>query len=288
MTTALQGLLGTLDLEVLERNLFRGTSPAGSDRVFGGQVIAQALTAAMRTVEGRRAHSLHAYFLLMGDPSIPILYEVDRIRDGKSFTTRRVVAIQHGAAIFSMSVSFQVEEAGRWEHQVPMPAVPQPDDLMSQAEILARFGEQIPPRVRVWMERERAVEIRPTDLRRFVAGPGAAPEQALWLRATEPLPDDLALHQCVLAFASDMTLIDTTLVAHGESVFSGHVMAASLDHALWFHQPFRADRWMLYAQDSPFAGSGRGLARGLIFAEDGTLIASVAQEGLIRPRRKEG
>jgi acyl-CoA thioesterase-2 len=285
MTAALESLLGTLDLEVLERNLFRGTSPAGSDRVFGGQVIAQALVAAMRTVEGRRPHSLHAYFLLMGDPAIPILYEVDRIRDGKSFATRRVVAIQHGAAIFSMSVSFQIEEPSGWEHQAPMPDVPKPDALMSQAEILARFGEQFPPRVKVWMERDRAIELRPTDLTRFLPQAGRAAEQSYWLRAAGALPDDLALHQCLLAFASDMTLIDTALVAHGESVFSGHVMAASLDHALYFHRPFRIDQWLLYAQDSPFAGGGRGLARGLLFAEDGTLVASVAQEGLIRPRR---
>jgi acyl-CoA thioesterase-2 len=284
----MESLLGTLDLEALERNLFRGTSPPGTDRVFGGQVIAQALVAAMRTVEGRRPHSLHAYFLLMGDPAVPILYEVDRIRDGRSFTTRRVVAIQHGAAIFSMSVSFQVEESGGWDHQVSIPDVPKPDKLMSQAEIISRFGDQIPGRARRWMERERAIEIRPTDLTRFMPLADRGTEQALWMRAAEPLPDDPALHQCILAFASDLTLIDTTLIAHGESVFSGAVMAASLDHALWFHRPFRADQWMLYAQDSPSAGAGRGLARGLIFAEDGTLIASVAQEGLIRPRRKEG
>lgn len=284
MSSAIADLLATLDLEPLERNLFRGTGPDIGARVFGGQVVAQALVAAMRTVEDRPVHSLHCYFLLPGNPSHPIVYEVDRIRDGHSFTTRRVVAIQNGQAIFSMSASFHVAESG-WEHQMAMPNVPPPEELMGEAEIVRHFGDRLPESVRAYLTRERPIELRPVDPTRFLDPDTGRTTQSLWIRATGPLPADEAVHRCVLAYASDMTLLDVTLVPHGKSVFLPEVMAASLDHALWFHRPLRADEWLLYAQDSPFGGAGRGLARGLIFSRDGTLVASVAQEGLIRPRR---
>jgi acyl-CoA thioesterase-2 len=283
--SAVKDLLDVLDLEQLEVNLFRGRSPqVGWQRVFGGQVIGQALVAACRTVEGRRPHSLHAYFMLGGDPKVPIIYEVDRIRDGKSFTTRRVVAIQHGQAIFSLSCSFQLDEPGL-AHQAPMPAVPMPEDLPTEADIKVRILPMMPEPVRRYYERERPIELRPVEYGRYL---GIKPEEArfhVWIRATGRLPDDPAVHQCVLAYASDMTLLDTALIPHGRTVFEKTIMAASLDHALWFHRPFRADDWLLYAQDSPNLSGARGLSRGLIFARDGTLVASVAQEGLLRERR---
>jgi acyl-CoA thioesterase-2 len=286
MSSAIANLLNILDLEPLERNLFRGRSPQiGWQRVFGGQVIGQALVAATRTVDGRPPHSLHGYFMLPGDPSVPIIYEVDRIRDGRSFTTRRVVAIQHGQAIFSMSASFHVEEEGL-EHQVTMPDVPSADSLPGEAEIASMFLDKVPEPVRAYFQRERPIEIRPVDLTRYTSGKPRSPNQHVWIRATGPLPDDPAIHQCVLAYASDMTLLDTSLVAHGRSIFDGSIQAASLDHSLWFHRPFRADDWLLYAQDSPYTGGARGLTRGLIFARDGRLVASVAQEGLIREKRR--
>ena len=273
-----------LDLEQLERNLFRGRSPqVGWQRVFGGQVIGQALVAAVRTVEGRHPHSLHAYFLLPGDPKVPIIYEVDRIRDGRSFTTRRIVAIQHGQAIFSMSVSFHAEETG-YEHQAKMPDVPPPEDLPSEAEIRASVLPMMPDPVRAYYERERPIELKPVEFNRYISRDPQEPRFNVWIRATGRLPDDPAIHQCVLAYASDMTLLDSSLIAHGRSVFERSMQAASLDHALWLHRPFRADDWLLYAQDSPSASGARGFSRGLIFTRDGTLIASVAQEGLIRPR----
>ncbi len=284
--TAIADLLTILDLEPLEHNLFRGRSPqVGWQRVFGGLVISQALVAATRTVEGRTAHSLHGYFLLPGDPAVPIIYEVDRIRDGRSFTTRRVVAIQHGAAIFSMSASFHADEPGL-EHEMPMPDVPPPESLPSEREIAANFVERLPPNIRRYFERERPIEVRPTDLARYVGQgrKGEAPRQNVWIRATGPLPDDPAIHACVLAYASDMTLLDTALVAHGKLIFDRDIQGASLDHAMWLHRPFRADQWLLYAQDSPSTGGARGLTRGLIFEQSGRLVASVAQEGLIRPR----
>jgi acyl-CoA thioesterase-2 len=284
MPTAVQDLLGILDLEPLEVNLFRGRSPqVGWQRVFGGQVIGQALVAATRTVEGRPPHSMHAYFLLAGDPKVPIIYEVDRIRDGKSFATRRVVAIQHGHAIFTMAVSFHDDEPGL-DHQMPMPDVPKPDALPSDAEIKERILPQLPEPVRRYYERERPIELRPVEFGRYV---GNKPENGrfnVWIRATGRLPDDPAIHRCVLAYASDLTLLDTALVPQKRSVFDRSIMAASLDHALWFHRPFRADQWLLYAQDSPNLHGARGFARGLIFAADGTLVASVAQEGLLRER----
>jgi acyl-CoA thioesterase II len=284
MPSAIETLLSILDLEPLEHNLFRGLSPqVGWQRVFGGQVIGQALVAAARTVEGRIAHSLHGYFMLPGDPSVPIIYEVDRIRDGRSFTTRRVVAIQHGKAIFSMSVSFQVEEPGL-DHQMPMPDVPQPEDLPSEAELKSLFFESAPEPVRRYWQRERPIELRPVDLRHYTSREPLDPIQRVWVRATGRLPDDPEIHRCVLAYASDMTLLDTALFAHGRGIFDRDLQAASLDHALWFHRPFRADEWLLYTEDSPSASGARGFTRGALFSRDGRLVASVAQEGLIRLR----
>ena len=284
MTSAVQDLLAILDLEVLEQNLFRGRSPqVGWQRVFGGQVIGQALVAASRTVEGRSPHSLHGYFLLPGDPKIPIIYDVERIRDGRSFTTRRVKAIQHGQPIFTLSASFHIDEPGL-SHQMAMPDVPKPDQLPSESDIRERVMPLMPDPVRAYFERERPIELRPVEFKRYMTRDGLDPYFNVWIRATGTLPEDPAIHQAVLAYASDMTLLDSTLVAHGRTVFEREIQAASLDHALWFHRPFRADEWLLYAQDSPFAGGARGFARGSIFTSDGVLVASVAQEGLIRHR----
>ena len=288
MPSALQDVLAILDLEPLEVNLFRGRSPQSRwQRVFGGQVIGQALVAACRTVEEvaqRPPHSLHAYFLLGGDPKVPIVYEVDRIRDGKSFTTRRVMAIQHGRAIFSMEVSFHGAEEGL-SHQFPMPDVPKPDALPSDTEVRDRVLSLMPDPVRRYYDRERPIELRPVEYGRYLGEKLEGGRFHMWIRATERLPDEPAIHQCVLAYASDMTLLDAALIPHGRTVFHQDIMAASLDHALWFHRPFRADEWLLYAQDSPNLSGARGFSRGLIFALDGTLVASVAQEGLLRQRR---
>jgi acyl-CoA thioesterase-2 len=282
---AVQELLDLLDLEQLEVNLFRGRSPAVTwQRVFGGQVVGQALVAACRTVEGRPPHSLHAYFLLPGDPKVPIIYEVDRIRDGKSFTTRRVIAIQHGHPIFSMSVSFHADEPG-FDHQAKMPNVPKPDQLPGEAEIKQSTLPMMPDPVRRYFERERPIELRPVEFERYLGKKYEDGRFHVWIRTTGKLPDDPAIHQCVLAYASDMTLLDSALIPHGRTVFEKEIMAASLDHALWLHRPFRADEWLLYAQDSPNMHGARGFSRGLIFASDGTLVASVAQEGLVRERR---
>jgi acyl-CoA thioesterase-2 len=285
---AVRELLEILDLEPLEVNLFRGRSPQSRwQRVFGGQVIGQALVAACRTVEDvakRPPHSLHAYFLLAGDPKVPIVYDVDRIRDGRSFTTRRVVAIQHGHAIFSMSVSFHVDEPGL-SHQAPMPQVPGPDALPDDAELRKAVLARMPEPVRRYYERERPIELRPVELDRYLGKPMPEGRFHVWIRAIERLPDQPAIHQCVLAYASDMMLLDAATIPHGRTLFEPTSMAASLDHAMWFHRPFRADQWLLYAQDSPSAEGARGFARGLIFAADGRLVASVAQEGLIREKR---
>jgi len=284
MPNAIETLLSILDLEPLEYNLFRGLSPqVGWQRVFGGQVIGQALVAAARTVEGRSAHSLHAYFMRPGDPSIPIIYEVDRIRDGRSFATRRVVATQHGKAIYSMSASFQLSEEGL-DHQLAMPVVPPPEELPSEAELKALIVETAPEPIKRYWQRERPLELRPVDFRHYISREPLEPVQQVWIRATGKLPDDPDIHRSVLAYASDMTLLDTALYPHGRSVFDRDVLAASLDHALWFHRPFRVDDWLLYNEDSPSASGGRGFSRGSLFSRDGKLIASVAQEGLIRPR----
>jgi acyl-CoA thioesterase-2 len=287
MSTAVQTMLDVLNLEQLEVNLFRGRSPQDRwQRVFGGQVIGQALVAASRTVEGRPPHSMHAYFLVGGDPKVPIIYEVDRIRDGKSFTTRRVVAIQHGQAIFTLMVSFHNDEAGL-THQAPMPQVPPPEDLPSEAQIKATILPTMPEAVRRYYESERPIELRPVQYDRYLGKKYEDGKFNVWIRATGKLPDDPAIHQCVLAYASDMSLLDTALVPHGRSLFEKQFMGASLDHALYLHRPFRADDWLLYAQETPTMTGSRGFARGLIYTRDGSLVASVAQEGLVRIRRKE-
>jgi acyl-CoA thioesterase-2 len=288
MSTAVQIMLDVLNLEQLEVNLFRGRSPQDRwQRVFGGQVIGQALVAASRTVEGRSPHSLHAYFLIGGDPKVPIIYEVDRIRDGKSFTTRRVVAIQHGQAIFTLMVSFHNDEPGL-EHQAPMPDVPPPEELPSEAQIRATVLPSMPEAVQRYYKSERPIELRPVEYGRYLGQKSENGKFNVWIRATGKLPDDPAIHQCVLAYASDMSLLDAALAPHGRSLFEQEFMGASLDHALWLHRPFRADDWLLYAQESPSMTGSRGFSRGLIFRRDGVLVASVAQEGLVRIRRKEG
>jgi acyl-CoA thioesterase-2 len=285
MWSAVSDLLEILDLEPLEVNLFRGRSPqSGWQRVFGGQVIGQALVAAVRTVNGRQPHSLHAYFLLPGDPKVPIIYDVDRIRDGKSFATRRVTARQHGHPIFSMLVSFHADEPGL-DHQVQMPDVPPPESLPNESEARKHILSTMPEPVRKYYERERPIELRPVEYDRYLGKKYPDGRFNVWIRTTGKLPDDPAIHQCVLAYASDFTLLDTALVPLGRSLFEKEFMAASLDHAMWLHRPFRADEWLLYAQDTPNLHGSRGFSRGLIFARDGTLVASVAQEGLVRLRR---
>jgi acyl-CoA thioesterase-2 len=256
--------------------------------VFGGQVIGQALVAACRTVDvvNRPPHSMHAYFLLPGDPKVPIIYDVERVRDGRSFVTRRVRAIQHGQPIFIMSVSFHRQEPGLM-HQAKMPEVPTPEELPTEAEIKERVLPLMPDPVRRYYERERPIELRPVEYARYLGKTYEDGHFNVWIRATGRLPDEPAIHQCVLAYASDMTLLDSALIPHGRTVFEKTIMAASLDHALWMHRPFRADEWLLYAQDSPNMGGARGFSRGLIFTRDGTLVASVAQEGLVRERRPD-
>jgi acyl-CoA thioesterase-2 len=287
MSDAVKELISILDLEQLDLNLFRGVSPKVTwQRVFGGQVIAQALAAAARTVEGRLPHSMHAYFLLPGDPKVPIIYDVARIRDGGSFSTRNVTARQHGHPIFSMLVSFHVHEEGL-DHQAAMPDVPPPDALQNDPHARADFLAKMPEAVRKYYERERPIEFRPVELDRYLGQKYETGRFNVWIRTTGPLPDDPALHQCVLAYASDMMLLDTALIPHGRSLFEKDFMGASLDHALWLHRPFRADDWLLYSQDSPNLHGSRGFARGLVYTREGKLVASVAQEGLVRLRRKE-
>lgn len=284
---ALAGLLDILNLEPLELNLFRGFTPqAGWRRVYGGQVLGQALVAAGRTVaEARSIHSLHGDFLLAGDPSHPIVYEVERTRDGGSFTTRRVKAIQHGQAIFTMSVSFHKEEEG-YEHALAMPEVPPPEALPSVKELMGQLIDTLPENMRSYWQRENPIELRPVDVSRYLSREPQRPvQQYIWLKANGPLPDDARLHQCVLAYASDFTLLDTALIGHGKLLFDTDIQLASLDHALWFHRPFRVDDWLLYAQDSPNAAGARGFCRGSFFTRDGRLVASTAQEGLIRKRQ---
>ncbi len=287
MTELLQDLLDHLELERLEDNLFRGDSrDLGGKSVFGGQVLGQALLAAQQTVEGRQAHSLHAYFLRPGNPRAAIIYDVDRIRDGRSFATRRVVAIQHGRAIFNMSVSFQVAEEGL-AHQSAIPAVPPPEELLSTVEWRRRMIERIPEPLREHLTRDRPIELRPVQPIDVLNPDRREPCQQVWLKAAGTLPDEPAIHQALLAYASDFTLLGTAFLPHGVSYFQPRVQAASLDHAMWFHRPFRMDEWLLYVMESPSACSGRGLGRGSIFARDGRLIASVAQEGVIRVRGGE-
>ena len=282
-TETINELIGILNLEEIEKNHYRASSPdEGWQRVYGGQVIGQALVAASRTVpEDRRAHSLHGYFLRPGDTTIPILYTVDRIRDGKSFTTRRVVAIQHGRAIFNMSISFQVAEDG-FDHQMPMPEAPGPDGLKDERALREEWLAALPDPDQDAFFSERPMEIRPVDPVNVFAPEARPPQQMCWMKARNPLPDDPRLHQCVLAYLSDWSLLDTATLPHAVSFAQSNLQVASLDHAMWFHRPFRADEWLLYVQDSPSASGARGFNRGLIFDRRGRLVASAAQEGLIR------
>nr|WP_314094697.1 acyl-CoA thioesterase II [uncultured Shinella sp.] len=282
---AMDLLIETLDLEQLEARLFRGKSPqVGWQRVFGGQVIGQALVAATRTVEEARfVHSLHAYFVRPGDPSVPIIYDVENIRDGGSFSTRRVTAIQHGKPIYFMTASFQDDEEG-FEHQAPMPDVPMPENLLGEAELKERFLTQAPSHIRAYWERPRPIELRPVALDHYFSAEKLEPSQNIWVRTTGPVPAERHLQAAVLAYLSDMTLLDTSLFAHGTSVLDRRLQVASLDHAMWFHRPPVLDDWLLYSQDSPSAFGGRGMTRGAIFSRSGTLLASVAQEGLIRKK----
>jgi len=280
VTAALDQLVAILDLEPIEVNIFRGRSPDEQrQRVFGGQVAGQALVAAGRTVTTDRfVHSLHAYFLRPGDPQVPILYEVDRIRDGRSFATRRVVAIQHGRPIFNLSASFHVAEPLGLHHQSPMPPAADPGSLPTFKEHMAPWADKLGD----WYHRPRPIDMRFTEPPTRALQPDRRPAQQVWFRADGRLPDDPLLHACVVAYASDSTLIDTALLPHQVSFDDPHLQSASLDHAMWFHRPFRADDWLLYDQDSPSAGYSRGLARGEIFTVAGDLVVSVVQEGLIR------
>jgi acyl-CoA thioesterase-2 len=283
MSNALDGVVELLDLEQIELDIFRGRSPANErrQRVFGGQVAGQALVAAGRTVPADRpVHSLHAYFIRPGDPSAPLIYLVERVRDGRSFTTRRVSVVQHGKTIFTLSASFHHAEPGP-EHAIGMPQVPSPDELEPTAERYRRaFGDRAAE-----FFRDSPIEIRhvgPLTVEAQADPSLRSARSQVWLRADGELPDDPLLHVCLMTYASDMTLLDSVLLASGLSWADGATTGASLDHAMWFHRPFRADRWLLYSQESPAASGARGLARGEVFTSDGTLVVSVVQEGLIR------
>jgi acyl-CoA thioesterase-2 len=278
----LDDLIKVMTLERLEMNLFRGESrDIGSPQVFGGQVLGQALVAASATVERGVVHSLHAYFLRRGDFNSPIVYEVDRARDGHSFTTRRIVAIQHGAQIFNMSASFQVQEHGI-DHQLPMPQVPPPEDLHEQAWHYRDVMDQLPAALRRMLELHRPFEFRPVQAPSFLSPKAVPPVRDVWFRAVAPLPDDEALHRCLLAYVSDYDLLGTALMPHGQLQDLRQLVIASIDHAMWFHRNVRVDDWLLYSTDSPSASGARGFARGSIFARDGRLVANTCQEGLLR------
>jgi acyl-CoA thioesterase-2 len=285
MDQRLADLLALLDLEPLEVNLFRGASrDIGAPQVFGGQVLGQALSAAAATVEGRVVHSLHAYFLRRGDCNAPIVYEVDRSLDGHSFANRRVVAIQHGQQIFNMTASFQIAEAG-FEHQVDMPAVPAPESLADSVGPPAQVLACLPERIRRFFEQPRPFEFRTVQPIDYLQPRREAPLRQIWFRAVGALPDDEMLHRRLLAYVSDFFLLDTATLPHGTSLLRPSVVMASIDHAMWFHRSLRVDDWLLYAIESPSASGARGFARASVFARDGRLVASAAQEGLIRPQR---
>ncbi|NIJ20104.1 acyl-CoA thioesterase-2 [Sphingomonas naasensis] len=274
-----------LDVEEIDTDLYRGPRlPGGVGRVFGGQVIAQALQAAQRSVEGdKTAHSLHAYFMRPGDENHPIIFRVVRDFEGRSFANRRVIAMQKGQPILNMTASFQTPSEGL-HHQDAMPDVPDPDSLRSERELREQIRDQVPDKFRRFFLRARPIEIRPVNPRNWFAPDKIEPHQHSWFRVIAPLPDDLALHRAMLAYASDMTLLGTCLLPHGVSWMTGDVQTASLDHAIWLHEPFRFDEWLLYTTDSPWSGHSRGFNRGKIYARDGRLVASVTQEGLIRLR----
>jgi acyl-CoA thioesterase II len=281
MDGRLQELLKLLDLERLEDNLFRGQSrDIGAPQVFGGQVLGQALVAASRTVEDRQVHSLHAYFLRRGDVNAPIIFEVDRSRDGGSFTSRRVVAIQHGQPILTMSSSFQITEPGL-DHQSPMPAAPPPEELRDLGEINAELVHRVPEKVQCFFRQQRPFEFRAVDPPDFLHPVKRAAQKRVWFRVTGKLTDDQALHRCLLTYVSDYHLLDTATLPHAVSFMQ--LQMASIDHAIWFHRDLRVDEWHLYVTESPSASGARGFGRGAIYSRTGTLVASVAQEGLIRP-----
>ncbi len=281
--TPLQRLLALFDLERVGEDRFRGyTGHGGPPRIFGGQVIGQALAAAALTApQDRFAHSLHAYFLLPGDPREPIDFEVGRLHDGRSFTTRRCEAKQRGRTILGMAASFQIAEEG-FDHAVAAPQVPDPEGLDTAGALAERFRSFLPRRVRERWEEPSAVDVRFVDPARLLSREKTDGQQYIWFRVVGPLPDDDALHRILLAYLSDMTLLSTALSAEGRNIFDPDLQVASIDHALWMHRPFRADDWLLFAQDSPNASGARGFARGQVFARDGRLVASVTQEGLIR------
>ena len=282
MNQLLEDLIKVMTLERLEDDLFRGESrDIGSPQVFGGQVLGQALMAAVATVEGRSAHSLHAYFLRRGDFDSPIVYEVDRARDGNHFSTRRVVAIQHGAQIFNLSASFQSEESGL-DHQFPMPDVAPPEELADLDEHLRPVLPGLPAGLRRVLERKRPFEFRPVKPPNIFEPQRVEPLRYIWFRAVARLPTDEALHRCLLAYVSDFNLLDTAIVPHGFPAAPRKLVMASIDHAMWFHRSVRVDEWLLYATDSPSASGARGFARGSIFSEGGRLVASTSQEGLMR------
>jgi acyl-CoA thioesterase-2 len=275
-------LISHLTLERLEENLYRGESrDIGSPNVYGGQVLAQALFAASQTVEGRDAHSLHAYFLRPGDKKKPVVYEVDRIRDGGSYTTRRVVAIQRGKPIFNMSASFKTREEGL-EHQCEMPDVPGPDGLLNMTELGEQALADIPEKLERFLQWKRPIELRPVEPTHPLHPEPVPPFRDIWLKAKGALPDDPVLHKVILAYTSDYSLLGTALLPHGLTFTQGTIRAASLDHAMWFHRDFRMDEWLLYSMDSPSTSHGRGFSRGNLFTRDGVLVASVTQEGMIR------
>ncbi|NNK64186.1 MAG: acyl-CoA thioesterase II [Gemmatimonadetes bacterium] len=281
-------LLELLDLEPLERNIYRGRNrDVGTRRIFGGQVLAQALVAAQRTVDPERpVHSMHGYFILAGDLSVPVVYFVDRLRDGGSFTTRRVTAIQHGEAIFNLSASFHRKEPGL-EHHIEMPDVPPPEDLRPELEIIRDRADEIPAHLRPVMTQDRPLDFRPVEGEDPFESTVRPPRRALWVKTVGRLDDDPLHHRAVLAYASDYGLIVTALRPHGRSVRDPRMMVASLDHSIWFHRDFRVDDWLLYVIDAPVSAGGRGFARGTYFTRDGVAVASVAQEGLIRVRRDQ-
>lgn len=284
MRESMHELLSVLDLEQLDSNLFRGRNENHPrKRVFGGQVLGQALIAAARTVEGRVAHSLHAYFLRPGDMTVPIIYDVERIRDGNSFTTRRVVAIQRGTPIFTMGASFQVREEGV-EHQDAPPPVPAPESLETDHAARLRAAARLPEPHRDFFVRERPFEVRPVQAVDFLEPGPQPPHRDFWMRATDPLPDDEVLHQALAAYLSDFNLLGSALLPHGLTFWQKNLQTASLDHAMWFHRPVRVDQWLLYATESPSAANSRGFTRGDLFDQSGRLVASVAQEGLVRLR----
>ena len=287
MSPVLKDLISLLRLERIEDNIYRGESrDIGSAQVFGGQVVGQALAAAHHTVEARRAHSLHAYFLRRGDMDAPIIYEVDRSRDGGSFSVRRVVAIQHGRPIFNLAASFQKPEEGL-EHQAGMPEVPGPEGLQDLTEISPDILKVIPEKMRRYLTDQRPFEFRPVRPMNFLRRENLPPVKHVWIKAVDQLPDDQSLHQNLLAYVSDYELLGTSTLPHGLPFGQGLVQMASLDHAVWFHRDLRVDQWLLYASDSPNASGARGFARGQFFTQDGTLVASTAQEGLVRVLTEE-